>query len=139
MTKLTKLISIIAFCVSGLTCFAQTNSKQDSIDLLDRTIANIDSMDWVNPDSDKIDRTTFKSFQGYARSYRQEKQMAKEGLYDNGTLITGKMYFYGSDNRLLRIAIYFDTKYIGDVPRYQIPHEFLPLSKDTILKITNGK
>jgi antitoxin component YwqK of YwqJK toxin-antitoxin module len=55
-----------------------------------------------------------RTISGRQTLYNKNKQISKDGEFDNGRLINGKVYHYTPDGILLRIAIYKDGKYSGD-------------------------
>lgn len=51
---------------------------------------------------------------GYQTTYNKNRQITKEGYFDNSRLINGKAYIYDDQGQLLRIAIYKEGEYIED-------------------------
>lgn len=54
--------------------------------------------------------------EGYAKLFRPDKQISKDGEFHLSKLINGKNYIYNRDGILERIAVYQDGRYIGDAP-----------------------
>ncbi len=54
--------------------------------------------------------------EGYAKLFRPDKQISKDGEFHKYKLINGKNFIYNNDGILERIAEYRDGKYLGDAP-----------------------
>jgi hypothetical protein len=52
--------------------------------------------------------------EGYWKLYNHNRQVSKDGTFHNYKLTDGKVYFYNTDGILTRIAIYKESRYIGD-------------------------
>lgn len=51
---------------------------------------------------------------GQAKLFNKNRQISKEGYFENYKLISGKEYIYNEDGILTRIAIYKNSQYMGD-------------------------
>ena len=56
------------------------------------------------------------SGEGYAKLFRPDKQISKDGEFKKYRLITGKSYIYDNNGILERIAVFEGGQYIGDAP-----------------------
>ena len=54
--------------------------------------------------------------EGYAKMFRDDKQISKDGEFHNYKLVTGKSYIYNENGILERIAVYENGHYKGDAP-----------------------
>jgi len=75
----------------------------------------------VDPTAEKPNEGTVKNMkpftgEGYAKLFRPDRQISKDGDFRKFKLITGKTYLYDNNGILERIAVYQDGKYIGDAP-----------------------
>ncbi|MFH1319275.1 MAG: toxin-antitoxin system YwqK family antitoxin [Bacteroidota bacterium] len=52
---------------------------------------------------------------GYYKLYNRNRQISKEGFFNNNRLIDGKLYRYNKDGILLSIEVYENGAYVGDV------------------------
>jgi len=67
----------------------------------------------ANPQTEKSFTENFNG-NGPHKLYNSNKQLSKDGVFQNYKLIDGKVYHYNKDGLLTRIALYKDAKYIGD-------------------------
>ncbi len=95
-----------------LLAFLPFIKAQDSIVRLHRTIAIVDSLDKAYLKIPEKDKERFQG-NGYARLFRHDKQIKKNGVFKNRKLITGKKYIYDYDGLLDQIEVYADGKRIA--------------------------
>lgn len=53
---------------------------------------------------------------GYAKLFRSDRQLGKDGYFKNFKLIDGKEFIYSKDGILQRISVFKGGKYEGDAP-----------------------
>jgi len=101
-------IAVTAFLV---LLIGYSSAKAQNKALLNKTIAQIDSMDreWVK-------RITPFQGEGYTRLYRKDQKISRCGVFKKSKMMTGKVYNYDSLGTLQSLAVYADWKYIGDAP-----------------------
>lgn len=54
--------------------------------------------------------------QGYHKLYNKNRQLSKDGVFENYKLMSGKWYKYSKDGILQSIEVYKNGRYVGDAP-----------------------
>ncbi len=68
------------------------------------------------PNEGAVKNTKPFTGEGYAKLFRPDRQISKDGEFSKFRLVSGKTYIYNNNGILERIAVYQDGKYIGDAP-----------------------
>ncbi|MCC6690055.1 MAG: toxin-antitoxin system YwqK family antitoxin [Bacteroidia bacterium] len=68
------------------------------------------------PNEGAVKNTKPFTGEGYAKLFRPDRQISKDGEFHKFRLIDGKTYIYNNNGILERIAVYQNGKYIGDAP-----------------------
>ena len=83
------------------------------------TPPKVDANEAPNPaDPGKVNNKPVPVFkgEGYAKLFRMDKQISKDGEFHLFKLYNGKNYIYNSNGILERIAVYKNGVYVGDTP-----------------------
>ncbi len=129
MMPFSKLLVTVVILGMG---FYSVTKAQDSVTRLNRTIAQIDSMDKEYMAIPEKDREPFYG-SGYYRIFNLSYTINKNGVFKRRKLIIGKKYFYDEDKKLKQIQVFAGGKYVGDAPlSSEIPKRFVTLSRDTL-------